>query len=96
MTRRTMTTLAVTLLCILAMTGLVWAMSSTNYALDWFTPLTGTGGSASSTNYAVNFTVGQSAIGAPSSTNYGACLGYWCGVAAGEYSIYLPLVLRNY
>lgn len=96
MTRQTMTMLVVTLLCILLMTSLVWAMSSTNYALDWFTPLTGTGGSASSTNYAVNFTVGQSATGTFSSTNYEGCLGYWCGVAAGEYGIYLPLVLRNY
>ena len=45
---------------------------------------------ASSTNYADNLTVGQSA-----STNYGGCLGYWCG-ADVEHKIYLPLVLRNY
>ncbi|MBU0496255.1 MAG: hypothetical protein KKB13_30745, partial [Chloroflexi bacterium] len=45
------------------------AMRSTNYWLDWYTPLTGGGGGpASSTNYAVNFTVGQSAIGASAST----------------------------
>jgi hypothetical protein len=66
-----------------------------NYRLDWFTPLTGSGGPASSANYAVNLTVGQSAIGASSSTNYGSCLGYWCG-AAVEYRIFLPLVLRNF
>jgi hypothetical protein len=70
-------------------------MSSTNYRLDWFTPLTGGGGgAASSTNYAVNLTVGQSGIGASDSTDYSACLGYWCGTAV-EHRVYLPLVLRN-
>lgn len=78
----------------LLLASVALAMSSTNYALDWFTPLAGTGGSASSTNYAVTFTVGQSAAGTFSSTNYGACLGYWCGTAV-EYSVYLPVVLRN-
>jgi len=71
------------------------AMSSTNYRLDWFVPLTGSGGAASSTNYAVNFTVGQSAIGTASDTSYRGCLGFWCGAVAVEYKIYLPLVLRN-
>ncbi len=73
----------------------VLAMSSTNYALDWYTPLTGGGGGpASSTGYAVNFTVGQTAIGSTSgSTNYGACLGYWCGAARRR--IYLPLMMKN-
>lgn len=73
------------------------AMSSANYKLEWFTPLTsGGGGPASSAHYAVNFTVGQSAIGANlTSTNYRGCLGYWCGTG-GDYRVYLPLVLRNY
>jgi len=71
------------------------AMRSTNYWLDWYTPLTGGGGGpAGSTNYAVNFTVGQTASGASTSTNYRGCLGYWCGEV--EYQIFLPLVLRNY
>ncbi len=70
------------------------AMSSTNYALDWFVPLTGTGGAASSTHYAADFTVGQAVAGDFSGGNYGACLGYWCG-AGGEYTVYLPLVLRS-
>ncbi len=84
-----------TLAVLLLLTSSVLAMSSTNYRLDWFTPLTGGGGGASnSTNYAVNFTVGQSAIGTSSSTNYGGCLGYWCGIR--EYRVFLPLVLRNY
>ena len=56
--------------------------------------MTGSGGVTDSAHYAVNFTVGQTAIGDPDSTNYEVCLGYWCGGAA-EYKIYLPLVLRN-
>jgi len=96
MTTRTITTLAVTLLCILLTAGVVWAMTSTNYRLDWFTPLNSSGGGvASSTNYSANFSVGQTAIGTSSSTNYGGCLGYWCR-AATEYKIYLPLMLKNH
>ncbi len=82
------------LLCVLLLAGRALAMQSEHYRLDWFTPLTGSGGAASSAHYAVNFTVGQSAIGMASSTNYGGCLGYWCGAAA-PYRVYLPLVLRN-
>jgi len=81
----------------LLLAGRALAMSSANYRLDWFVPLTGGGGGpAQSAHYAVNFTVGQSAIGAGlTSTNYRGCLGYWCGTAA-QYRVYLPLVLRNY
>jgi hypothetical protein len=79
--------------CLLA--GSALAMSSTNYRLDWFTPLTsGGGGTASSTNYAINLTIGQAAIGASSSANYAVGLGYWYGAAVG-YKVYLPLVLRS-
>ena len=84
-----------TLLIFLLLTGSALALSSDNYRLDWFTPLTGSGGAAGSAHYAVNFTIGQAAIGAQSSTHYSSCLGYWCGVAA-ERRIYLPLVIRNF
>lgn len=95
MSKRTLIVIAGTVLCVLLLAGVALAMSSDNYRLDWYVPLTGGGGGpASSTNYAVNFTVGQTAIDASSSTNYGAGLGYWYG-AVVEYKIYLPLVLRN-
>jgi hypothetical protein len=72
-------------------------MESDNYALEWFTPLTSSGGgSASSDNYAINFTVGQTVIGASDSTSYDGCLGYWCGGGSAGHTIYLPLVLRNH
>lgn len=84
-----------TLAVLLLLAGRALAMSSANYRLDWFTPLTGSGGPASSAHYAINFTVGQTVIGSGSSTSYEGCLGYWCG-ATGQYRIYLPLVLRSF
>jgi hypothetical protein len=93
------TTILLALAALLLLTGVTLAMDSDRYRLDWFTPLTGAGGgAASSANYAVNLTVGQSAIGPSSSTNYGGYLGYWCevSVAVAAYDLYLPLLLRDY
>jgi hypothetical protein len=87
------TTILLALLIFFLLTSSALAMSSTNYKLDWFVPLTGGGGGpAASANYAVNFTVGQTAIGAPTSTNYGVGLGYWYGVMIRN--IFLPLIMR--
>ena len=81
------------ILALLLLTNIALAMESTNYKLDWFTPLTGGGGGpSSSTNFGVNFTVGQSAIGAADSDNYTLGLGYWYGMLGCRR--YLPLVLR--
>ena len=94
--KRPMFLLALTLLLLLVLTSATSAMESTNYRLDWFTPLTGGGGGAvSSTNYAINFTIGQSVAGTLSGTNHEVCLGYWCG-GATQHRIFLPLVLRNF
>ena len=93
MRRRVTVLLALTAILLLA--GNALAISSTNYRLDWFTPMTGGGGApASSASYAVNFTVGQTAIGVSSSANYGVGLGYWYGAAA-QFRIFLPAVLKN-
>lgn len=86
--------LLIVLLCALFWAQSVQAISSTNYALNWFTPLTsGGGGPMNSTNYAVNVTIGQTAIGASTSAQYGVGLGYWYGVLTGS-DLYLPLILR--
>jgi hypothetical protein len=88
------TTILLALLVFLLVAETVLAMSSTNYALNWFTPLTsGGGGPMSSTNYAVNVTIGQTAIGASTSTNYRVGLGYWYGLLPGG-PVYLPLIMR--
>jgi hypothetical protein len=68
------------------------AMSSTNYRLDWLTPLTGGGGgTASSAQYAVNLTVGQAVVGNSASVNYQVGLGYWYGDFWGG-RLFLPLI----
>jgi len=93
MKRRRFIMVLLVLLCLLWLVQGAGAMSSTNYRLEWFTVTGSGGGAAGSTHYAVNFTVGQTAIGASSSTNYGTGLGYWYGTAGG-YRIYLPLILK--
>jgi hypothetical protein len=86
--------LVMAVLAVLLLSGSALAMSSANYRLDWFVPLTGGGGGpAASANYAANFTVGQSAIGASTSASYSTGLGYWYGVAAFIKN-FLPLLLR--
>jgi hypothetical protein len=94
MRTRLLIAVIVVLLGGLLLSQIALAMSSANYHLDWFAPLTsGGGGAASSANYAVNLTIGQSATGASSSANYEVGLGYWYG-ATGSYRVYLPLILK--
>jgi hypothetical protein len=87
-------TFLVAVVALLLLAGSALAMESENYRLDWFTLMTGGGGVADSANYAASFTVGQSVIGATSSSSHEGCLGYWCGTAI-DYRTYLPLVLRS-
>lgn len=74
----------------------VQAMSSANYRIDWFTPLTsGGGGPASSAHYAANLTIGQTVVGQADSANYQAGLGYWYGMEPGTgWHVYLPVIVR--
>jgi hypothetical protein len=85
---------AVFLLVLLASASAL-AMSSLNYHLDWFVPLSGGGGGqSSSSSYTANFTVGQVAAGASSSASYQAGLGYWYGVE-GQYKLFLSTVQKG-
>jgi hypothetical protein len=91
--------LAVILLLVLG--DRVMAMSSANYRLDWFTPMTtGAGGSVSSSNYAVDFVAGEAASGILSNPETRVCLGFPCFEYRGEipwaYKIYLPLSVREF
>ena len=93
--KRTAILLTLTGILVLVSGVFVLAMSSTNYRMDWFVVLTGGGGGPTdSTNYAGNYTIGQTARGASSSTNYAIGLGYWYGIDV-EYRIYLPLTVKN-
>jgi hypothetical protein len=87
-------TILFTLLLLLLLAHGVQAMSSANFALDWFTPLTsGGGGPSISANYAANLTIGQTAIYASSSTNYSIGLGYWYGIFQ-QFRVRLPLIVK--
>ena len=79
----------------LVVVGGVLAMSSSGYRLEWYTPLTEAGGGpSSSADYNGNFTVGQTAVNAASSSSYRAGLGYWQGAWLLRL-IRLPIILRN-
>jgi len=94
MMKRTATLLIFIVLILWAGTAL--AMSSPNYRLDWFTPMTGGGGGpASSTQYAANFTVGQTVVGVSASEHYTSGLGYWYGLITTVIKNFLPLVNKE-
>jgi len=82
--------LALLLLLLLPSSGI--AMNSANYRLDWFAPMTGTGGASSSPNYSLNLTVGQTVTGPESSPGYAVNLGFWQDW--GALPLYLPFVVR--
>ena len=68
------------------------AMASPNYKLEWFVPLTGSGGTASSIHYAIQYTVGQTATGNASSSHLATGLGFWAGI--WNWLVHLPLIVR--
>jgi hypothetical protein len=84
-------TLTSVLLLVLASTSS--AGSSTQYAIEWDVVSAGGTPMASST-YGLMGTVGQPSQGSSSSSSYVLCAGYWCGIVA-DYTVYLPLVLRD-
>jgi hypothetical protein len=80
-------------LCFLALVAGAWAISSTNYAIDW-NVMGGGGGPISGTAYQVNGTAGQAVIGPVSGTAYNMELGYWVGaVQVGD--VYLPVIMNE-
>ena len=94
MDKRRLLLWTIVFLSLIVLVGNALAMRSNSYWLDWFIPLTsGGGGSANSANNSTNFSVGQTSLGEASSENYTIGLGYWFGTA-GEYKIYLPLVIK--
>ncbi|MBD3299410.1 MAG: hypothetical protein GF341_12190 [candidate division Zixibacteria bacterium] len=62
-------------------TPLSQGTNAANYEIPW-SSINGGGAPSSSTNYSVNASVGQSAIGFATSTNYEAGIGYWYGAEA--------------
>jgi hypothetical protein len=63
---------------LLLLVSSVQAMNSSNFSLDWMTPLTGGGGGAVASNhYTIQNSVGQSAVSVCDSTNYATNMGFW-------------------
>jgi ABC-type amino acid transport substrate-binding protein len=94
MNKRRIFALAAALLCGLLAAGVVWAMSSASYAIEW-NVIAGGGGHSEAGSYSLDFTIGQPIVGVATDTGYELCSGFWCG-AVVEYKIYLPIVLKNY
>jgi hypothetical protein len=91
------TAILLTLVTLLLLAASALAMSSASYRLDWFTPLTSSGGGpASSASYVINLTVGQTIIGDSANEQHQVGLGYWYGIVNldGQWHIHLPLILR--
>lgn len=85
------------ILACLAMAGAVWAGSSDGTAVDW-SVLSGGGAPVASSSGAVtmNGTLGQTAIGPGASPHADLGAGFWYGLGARMYTVYLPIIVRNY
>ena len=100
MRRRHITLLLTALLSLILVTTAL-AMSSVNFSLDWFVPLSGGGGfGGASTNYAADLTFGQTAIRSGASEGYRAGLGFWHGIIDTDipienYFTQLPMLFKN-
>jgi hypothetical protein len=99
MSKLKITALIAVLLVGLLLASQALAMSSANFRLDWFTPMTGGGGGpVGSTHFAASFTVGQTVIGNSASPNVRSGMGYWYGVVSSiiqNFRFYLPQVMKN-
>ena len=72
------------------------ALARSSYDLFWWT-VDGGGGAASGGPYTLSGTIGQPEAGILTGGNYTLGGGFWGGeMAAVEYKVLLPLVLRNY
>ena len=82
MNKRKVIALLIALLCSPLLIGVVHAMSSSNYAIEWEVIGSG-GGEIHSASYAMQSTVGQTAIGV-ASDGYTIEAGYWYRVTDDE------------
>lgn len=88
---RTTTLVTIALLLIVST-----ALALSGYDLSWWT-VDGGGGTASGASYTLVGTIGQPDAGILTGGNYTLGGGFWRGgVAAAEYKVYLPMILRQY
>ena len=85
MNKRKVIALLIALLCSPLLIGVVHAMSSSNYAIEWDVLGSG-GGEIHSAGYAMRSTIRQTAIGV-ASDGYMIEAGYWHRIAGGELEV---------
>ena len=82
------------LLALLLVSGPVLASSGGLFDLSWDT-VDGGGGTSSGGSYALSGTIGQADASEPlSGGSYAVTGGFWAGVGGGEWSVYLPMIVR--
>ena len=82
------------LLVLMIGSGSVIASSGGLFDLSWDTIDSG-GGTSSGSSYALSGTVGQADASEPlSGGSYALTGGFWAGVGGGEWSVYLPMIVR--
>jgi hypothetical protein len=69
--------------------------AASGYSVPWHAFTSGGEHDMSSDNYTMFSTAGQELVGGTSSDNYQLEAGFWT-VMEAQYTVYLPLVLRNY
>jgi hypothetical protein len=70
------------------------AASSTQYTMDWTVHSAGST-SMSSSSYSLAGTAAQPVTGLSTSSTYGHCAGYWCGIDV-QHTTHLPLITFDY
>ena len=86
-------TLFLTMLGLLLLTTTVLA-DSPDYTLDWWTVDGGGVIFSEGGGYALGGTIGQPDAGVMDRDPYTLQGGFWAGGSVGQYTVYLPLVLR--
>jgi hypothetical protein len=79
---------------VLADAGPIDAKAAQSYELSWWTVDGGGSTSVSSEGYTLSGTIGQPDAGAASGGSYTLTGGFWAW--RGEYTVFLPLVLKDY
>jgi len=75
---------------------IVRAQRETGYSIDWWTVDGGGKTEPNDVGYALSGTIGQPDAVGWSGGGYTLSGGFWSGGGAVEYTVYLPLILRNY
>lgn len=83
------------LVAFLVLAGVVLALAPPPAPqIDWWVISAG-GGHAEAGIYTLDATIGQPVVGTAAHGGFELCAGFWCG-AAGEYTVYLPAIMKNY